>query len=282
MKAINKTVNNLVRTNKVFESNDYDCIRVYENNRFSGQGKELLTGQEADFQKRLTKVMNILKKDGFNKHLPILCGYIDNVLTSYEGNTRLIACRELGINFFYEIDETLSDVKDFEDTCFALNNTGTKWNSKEKIAHMINNPNFSIEAQSFAEKLIYLSNTYKIAISNVLYIATNGTGHKMEALAKKEYKIVEYTEDIIKLADKLAKNNAENGLALLKNDRFLGSVMRIYRSTTNYNRETIINNLILRANHIENQNKSRINWNVEMQRHANYNLKKGTTAINIL
>lgn len=274
-------VNELVRVNKVYESNNYDLIKIYENNRFSGQGSEIIDGQEIDFQKRLKKVKSILEKDGFNKHLPILCGYIDGVLTSYEGNTRLIACRELNINFFYEVDESLSNIKDFENACFALNNTGTKWNSKEKIAHMVNNPNMSIEDQNFGKELVRLSNKYKIAISNVLYIATNGCGHKTESLANKGYKMYSDTEQIIIIAKTIAENSVE-GLSLFRNDRFLGSVMRAIRATNANNREAIINNLLTRTRYITNQKSSRKNWNFEIQFYANYNLKSCKMKINIL
>lgn len=268
-----KKFNKLVRINKVYESNDYDLIKMYEHNRYSGQGVELVNGQEVDFKRRLKRVIKMLIKDnGFNPHLPIMCGIVNGKLMTYEGHTRLIACRELGINFYYEVDETLTNEMELGDLCYKLNNSGTKWNSKEKIAHVASNPTFTNDNRTIAKKVIELSNTYGIALSNVLYIASNGGGHKSESLANKDFRYLPDTEDIIKFAVEVALLNEKNGLTLLKNDRYLSAIMKAIRNANIDYVELIKTNLLLRANEINHCGTDRICWNHEIQRHANFNL----------
>jgi hypothetical protein len=257
----------------VYESNDYDLIKMYEYNRYSGQGAELVNGQEVDFKRRLKRVIKMLIKDnGFNPHLPIMCGVVNGKLMTYEGHTRLIACRELGINFYYEVDETLTNEMELGDLCYKLNNSGTKWNSKEKIAHVASNPAFTIDNRTIAKKVIDLSNTYGIALSSVLYIASNGGGHKSESLANKDFRFLPDTEEIIKFTAEVALLNEKYGLTLLKNDRFLSAIMKAIRNANIDYVELIKTNLLLRANEIQHFGMDRVCWNHEIQRHANFNL----------
>lgn len=273
-----KVYNEAIRKNIVYRSNNYDLIEIFEYNRYTGIGTPIINGQEKDFETRLKKAMKMLE-NGFSSHTPILCGIVNNKLIAAEGNTRLVAAKKLGIPFYYEIDETLDTVAKISSVCFKINNTGTKWNAKDKIAHAVIDPSFTDEQKTNAMKIVELSNKYGIALSTVLYVASNGKGHKADVLAKKDFRIAFDTEEILSFAQIIAINNFDCGLSLLKRDKFVESLMRAIRSSNS--QDITKSNLLKRARFITDQKGNRAEWNKEVEKAANFGLHSGKNKVHL-
>lgn len=222
---INETVNVL----HLIHSNEYDKVNIFNVNRFCGGENqiELHPQQKIQFEKRVKKMMTILSEKGFDKNQYLSCVHLDGKIWAVDGQTRLEACKRLKIPFYY----TLLPVVDFEKAyqlCFDLNNTGSKWTATDKVISNIFNPNFTVEQRAEQLKIVELANKYDLAVTVIKYIGHGQDSHKQKQMTDLSKVLATDTEDILKLAQTIAINS-NVGIKLMKRDRFIRSVARMYR-----------------------------------------------------
>ena len=224
------TINEAFAVLQVFKSNEYSKIGFFIGNRFcGGKGQKTLTDQQGvDFEKRVKKMMKKLSDEGFDPMQFISCVIIANQLLAIDGQTRLEACRRLGIAFYYTILPVLDEKVAYK-LFFDLNNSGTKWTVTDKTVSNIFNPNLTKKQQDEQRKIVNFSTKYKIAISNVKYVAHGQNSNKQEKMTNFDLVCAPDTEQIFKLCEKIAINS-NLGTKMLNKDKFIRSVARMYRN----------------------------------------------------
>jgi hypothetical protein len=204
-------------------------IGTFEANRFCG-GKnqvELHPQQKIQFEKRVKKMMDILSVKEFDKMQYVTVVYINGKLLAIDGQTRLEACKRLGIPFYYCI-LPITDIKQAYNLFYDLNNTGNKWTATDKTVSNCFNPNFTKEQRAEQKKIVDISNKFNLAISVVKYVAHGQDSNKQRQMTNLDVTCATDTENILRLAQDIALRS-NMGVKLMKRDRFIRSVMRMYR-----------------------------------------------------
>jgi len=224
--AIEKTA----YSTKCFVSKDYSKLNYFSENRFANAGNQVsvITSQMKDFLKRVKRMKAVIVENGYNKCFPIIC-FLDegNTLRMVDGQTRFEVCKELGIEFYYEI-RPFESKEDALKCMFSMNNTGTAWTVTEKLLSIVSNVRYPESDRKNAKFLVDMSTIYCLPMSEVMTVACGEGATKKQNFEKCITFVNNNSEDIFKLAYHIA-GKCSLGLRVLSNRSFLRSVARVYR-----------------------------------------------------